>query len=202
MFNRLIAFGAVLFMVAFCAFGQTTSTNTITYTTTSNLPPVGLAPSETAQVILVNTASAPATASTTATPAPCTGSVAFFNASGTQIGTGTFSVAAGKMSSVSLAGSSLVPASRAIIRAEIVNTVTVTETMTGVPVSIPSGTSSGTLILAAPSCTLGSSLEIFDTATGAIHAFIPGNAVQSAVPLTANPIFYPAAAKSSAAAEN
>ena len=119
MFNRSIAFGAALFIVAVCALGQTTSTNTITYTTTSNLPPVGLAPSETAQVILVNMASVPATASATAAPAPCAGSVAFFNAGGTQIGTGTFSLAAGKMFSVSLAGSSLAPASRAIVRARL-----------------------------------------------------------------------------------
>jgi len=73
--------------------------------------------------------------------------------------------------------------------------------MTGGPISIPPGTSTAS-IFAATSCVLGSSLEIFDTATGAIHAFIPGNAVQSAVPLAVNTIFDPAAAKSSAAAEN
>jgi hypothetical protein len=184
MLNRSIAFGAVLFIVAASALGQTTSTNTITYTTTSNLPPVGLAPSETAQVILVNMANAPATASATATPAPCTGSVAFFNASGTQIGTGTFSLAAGKIFSVPLPGSSL--ASRTIIRAQIVTTVTVTDTVivtdpvTGV--AIPAGPSV-TAIFAPPSCTLGSSLEIFDTTSGALHAFIPGGS--SAVPVPA-----------------
>lgn len=178
--NRLIAFGAVLLMVAFCALGQTTFTNSITYTTTYNLPPIGLAPSETLQINLVNTAAALPT-TTAATPAPCTGSVVFLNANGTLVGTQTnFTIGSGKIFSVPLPGSSL--ASRTIIRAQIVNTVTVTETITGV--AIPEGPSV-TAIFAPPSCALGSSLEIFDTATGAMHAFIAGSSSTSAVPVPA-----------------
>ena len=58
--------------------------------------------------------------------------------------------------------------------------------MTGGPVfSIPSGTSTTSIFASAPSCVLGSSLEIFDTATGAIHVFIPGSSSTVPVPAIA-----------------
>src|SRR5580658_4343925 len=78
------------------AIAQTT-TSTTTRTQTSNLPPVGLASTETAQVNVTNT-----TSSSTET-ASCAGTISFLNAAGTAIGSATsFTVASGVTSSVSL----------------------------------------------------------------------------------------------------
>ena len=102
MLNRktVLALVPVLFVVVVAALGQTTSTNAI-YTTTSTLPPVGLAPGETAQVNVVNTANVSVAylGSVSASTAPsCTGSIAFLNATGAMIGTATaFTVGSGQI---------------------------------------------------------------------------------------------------------
>jgi hypothetical protein len=153
------------------AFGQTTSTTAI-YTTTSTLPPVGLASSETAQVNVVNTANV-SIATLGAVPAlpSCTGSIAFLNASGNMIGKATtFTVGSGQIFSATLpyasAGAS---GSRTVIRAEIVSTITVGGmAMLGI-VTEPA-------MPAAPACALQSSFETYDTATGVTHVFISGPA--------------------------
>lgn len=176
MLNRktVLALVAVPFVVVVSAFGQTTSTNAI-YTTTSTLPPVGLASSETAQVNVVNTASlSMATIATLgAVPAApsCTGSIAFLDAKGLPIGTATtFTVGSGQISSVALpfakAGAS---GSRTVIRAEIVSTITVGGVAT-------LGIATGPAMPAAPACALQSSFETYDTATGVTHVFISGPA--------------------------
>jgi hypothetical protein len=135
-------------LIVFAAGALAGFAQTSTSTTHSrSFPPVGLATTETLQVNLLNTA----TASSTGTAASCTGSVSFANAAGTAIGTAAaFTVASGQVVSISL------PFSRsgATARAEIVASVTSTSS-------------------SAP-CELVTSLEIFDTTTGATHVHIGG----------------------------
>ena len=137
-------------LLALSAFGQTTATTT-TVTRSSSLPPVGLAITETVQVNLTNTA----TASSSGTAASCTGSVAFYNAAGTIIGTATnFTLASGQISSIKLAYASAGAAGqRAVVR----------------PVITATGTQPSTV-----PCSLQYSLESYDTATGVTHSFETG----------------------------
>jgi len=149
--NAFPAFAAGLFLAA-SAFGQaTTTTTTSTVTRADSLPPVGLAVTDTIQVNLTNTA----TASTGGTAASCTGSVAFYNAAGTVIGTATsFTLASGQITAVKLpyasAGAS---GSRAVVRPVI--------------------TATGTVPQSAP-CSLQYSVETYDTATGVTHTYAAG----------------------------
>ena len=152
-----------LLFAAVAAFGQTGAAPAIILTSSSNIPPVGLAPSETAQVNIGNTAGASPVAVATLGAAPtvtgpsCTGSVSFYNAKGAIIGTATsFTVTTGQIASVALpyamAGAS---GSRTVIRAVITNSTPITA-------------------LGMTPCNLSYSLETYDTATGATHVFVSG----------------------------
>jgi hypothetical protein len=158
MFNPKVV--GILF-IAVSAFGQTTTPIAPpTFTSSSNLPPIGLAITETAQVNLVNTAKA----SSSGTAASCGGSVAFYNSKGTIIGTATsFTVGSGQIFSVTLpyasAGAS---GSRTVVRAVITSAETIAIAITGSPG------------VAIPPCSLAYSLETYDTATGVTHAYISG----------------------------
>ena len=130
------------------AVAQTTTSSTSTVTSSSG--PIGLGSTETLQINVVNVASN----SSGGTAASCAGTIGFVNSSGTAIGSATsFTVASGQISSVSLpfskAGAS---GTRTEVRAVVTLTVT---------------TGSG----AAP-CELRSSLETYDSSTGATHAFV------------------------------
>src|ERR1700693_5596643 len=106
----------ILLFAAVSLFGQTPTP--FTQTTTTSLPPIGLAPTETAQVNVAN--SAPL--SPTGVVSYCTGSVAFYDANGTIIGRATdFKVANGQIMSVKLpyASAGAGGASRVVVRAEI-----------------------------------------------------------------------------------
>src|SRR5579863_6223267 len=93
-FHKLLTAAA---FTAAAALSQTTTSGTVTET--SNTAPVGLASSETAQINVINTA----TASSSGTAASCTGTISFLNASGKAIGTATpFTVASGVIASASL----------------------------------------------------------------------------------------------------
>ena len=149
------------------ALGQTNTTQspatTNTPISTASLPPVGLASTETAQVNLVNTVPAPLSG---AAPS-CTGSVAFYAAGGSLIGTATsFTVGSGQIFSVKLPYD-LTEASgaRTVVRAEIVLNV-----QTAPPSQAP------------PACILVSSLETYDTATGVTHALVSGGTAQGLSP--------------------
>jgi hypothetical protein len=121
-------------------------TNTSTRTTT--FAPVGLASSETAQVNLVNLASN----SSSGTAASCSGSVTFLNPSGTAfVAATTFTVTSGQIVSVKLPFASTAASARTEFRASVSVTV-------GGP---------------AP-CELQSSLETYDSTTGATHVFLAG----------------------------
>jgi hypothetical protein len=143
-FHRLFAAAAFTAMVA---LSQTTSSNAVTET--SNTPPVGLASSETAQINVVNTASA----SKSGTAASCTGTISFLSASGAVIGTATpFTVASGVISSVSLPFAKTgITGTRTEIRGVITLTVTPDS---GVP------------------CALQATFETYDSSTGVTHVYL------------------------------
>ena len=132
-----------------CAFAQTTIA---TGTRDSNLPPVGLGATETAEINVVNFA---ANASD-GTAASCTGTISFLNESGAVIGSATpFTVTSGQISSVHLPFSSTGATGT---RTAIHGVVTLTLS-TATP---------------RPPCALGVSLATFDTSTGATHALVTG----------------------------
>jgi hypothetical protein len=164
------AFAGALIMTI-CAFGQFSNTNTFATTSLSSFPPVGIASTESVQVILSNTAtgSATATPAAAAEPAPsCSGSVAFYNANGTMIGSATsFTLTSGQISQVSLPYAS---ASSTSVREMIRAVVSLTTTFPG----------------GAP-CSLSYSLATFDTATGVTHAVVTGTGIAGiATPLTSH----------------
>jgi hypothetical protein len=135
-----------------------------TFTRNSSFPPVGLAASETMQVNVANLAENPATVTSTSPAASCTGSISFFNAAGTPIGTATsFTVTAGETQSVTmtLAKAGITGTTRAEIRAVIRSTVTEGRD--------------------APPCSLASSLETFDTTLGVTHVYLTGPTAQYSV---------------------
>ena len=169
MFHRKIfpAFSAGLLFVAVSAFGQTLFP-TAMYTMSSNLPPVGLAITETAQVNVVNTAVGTTLQGAAAVPV-CSGSIAFYNVGGSIIGTATsFTVGSGKIFSAALPYASAGAAgSRTVIRPVI----TVIPPAISIAVTGPIAP-----VLAIPACSLSSSLETFDTTTGVTHVFVAGAA--------------------------
>ncbi len=136
-----------------------------TVTRNSSFPPVGLAASETMQVNVVNLAENPATVTSTSPAASCTGSISFFNAAGTPIGTATdFTLAAGvtQSATLTLAKAGITGTTRAEIRAVIQSTITEGRD--------------------APPCSLASSLETFDTTLGVTHVYVSGPASSSNSP--------------------
>lgn len=139
----------LLVWTAASALAQTTTTTTTnSVTRSSGFGPVGLAPTETAQINLLNTA----TATSSGTAASCTGTVTFTSAAGATIGSATsFTVASDKIVAVSLPYNS----SGFTARGEIMATVSLAQTG-GTP------------------CSLNTSFETFDTSTGATHVHLPG----------------------------
>jgi hypothetical protein len=129
-----------------------------TVTRDVNLPAVGLASSETAQINVVNLASA----SSSGTTASCTGTITFYNASGSAIGSTTsFTIGTGQISSASLPYSDTGATGRTSIR----GVVTLTETAgSGVP------------------CALASDIETYDAATGVTHVHAGGTAARGTGP--------------------
>jgi hypothetical protein len=158
------ALGLGLLLVAVSAFGQVTTT-TVEYPLPSpQLPPVGLAATETAQVNIVNTAP----------PSPlggvqpyCVGAIVFYGGAGgeTTLGPiGAFAVESGKMFSVALPYAAVgASGSRTVVRVAI--------TLGGAMATTARGSE------LAP-CIIASSLETYDTATGVTHAFASGITTQ------------------------
>ena len=143
------------------AFGQITGTTT-PYGTLLQLPPVGLAVSETAQVNVMMPLF-------TGGAGPyCAGTIAFSSAgaAGTVVGTvSTFGLEPGETFSASLPFTS---ASSAGARTVIWAAINLS------PWKIP--TAAGPVFA---SCSIVSSLETFDSATGVTHAVVTGSAVLS-----------------------
>lgn len=138
-------------LAATAAMAQTTTTTTTTTATReATYPPVGLATSETLQINVVNLASN----SSSGTAASCTGTITFVNPSGATIGSAaSFTVTSGQTSSISLPFAKSGASARTEIRGVISYTVT-----SDVP------------------CSLASSLETYDTATGVTHLFLSNEA--------------------------
>jgi len=135
----LLASMAMCSLTAVGALAQSTTSSTTTRTI--SFPLIGLGSTQTAQVNVVNLA----TASSSGTAASCTGTIAFLNASGSTIGTASsFTVTSGQMYSATLPFSkSGAAGSHGVVR----GVVTVTPA-SGVP------------------CELESALEVYDTNTG------------------------------------
>jgi len=125
---------------------------------TVNLPVVGLASSETAQVNVVNlvppflfVSGAFSAGSTT----PCTGTIAFYNASGTAIGSSTpFSISTGQISSATVPYSAVVP---------------------GDPPPTGNGRTTIRATVTTNACSVATNIETFDTATGVTHVHVEGS---------------------------
>jgi hypothetical protein len=133
-------------LTAFAAMGQTTSTPV---TRSSNLPAIGLASSETAQINVTNLA----TTSASGTAASCTGSISFLSATGSTIGTATsFTVTSGQTFSAKLPYASTAASGRTVVRGVVSHTITA-----GTP------------------CALATTLETYDTTTGVTHIFFVGS---------------------------
>jgi len=142
-----------LAMAAWSAAGAFAQTTTTTSSRSLSYPPVGLASSETAQLNVVNTAAA----SSTGTAASCIGSLSFFNPAGTLIGTATtFTVGTGQIFSATLPFTRVGATG---LRTEVRGVVTLTIT-SGSP------------------CSLVTSYETYDTASGATHVHLEGGGLE------------------------
>jgi hypothetical protein len=143
---------AVFFAVV-AAFGQVTNTPI----TSSSVPPMGLAMSETMQVNVVNTAVVSSSVSGSTTGPSCSGAIAFYNNKGTIIGSPTsFTVTTGQIFSLPLLYSSIGDSgARTVVRVVITN---------GTPITA----------LGLPPCNLAYSLETYDSQSGVTHAFVSG----------------------------
>jgi hypothetical protein len=170
MFNRtiILALAGHACLLTSAAIAQTIISpgpSLVSFTRSYFFLPVGLAPSETAQINVVNTAPPPV-AGTSSTPLPpCAGTISFLNASGAVIGKATpFIVAPGQIVSATLpyGSAGVAGAARAEIRGEVQIIPTPTPAaVTGIPIAFPA-------------CSLSYSFETFDTATGVTHAFNGG----------------------------
>jgi hypothetical protein len=147
-FRNLVLIGTLAAGTATMASAQVNSNS---LTRQSNFAPVGVAGTETIQVNLLNTAQ---NNTNNGTAASCTGSVAFLDSAGKAISGagGSFTVPAGQIVSVSLAGSKIPASSTTGTRPEVHITVSL---VTTVPHPAP--------------CALVESLETFDSTTGATH---------------------------------
>jgi hypothetical protein len=149
--SRLIPVCGAALLLASAALAQTATPTTVTRL--SAFTPVGIASSETMQVNVVNTAEA----ASTATAASCTGTISFFNSAGTIIGAATnFTVTTGQVFSATLPFSKVGASGT---RSEIRGVVSLTTTLRP---TVP--------------CSLVSSLETYDTATGVTHVYMTGPA--------------------------
>jgi hypothetical protein len=147
-------------LFATCAFSQGT-TGTATFTRDYNFPPVGLASSETAQVNILNMATA-STAANAAAPS-CTGTITFVGASGKTIGTPvSFTTTGSAIFSTELPFSQLGATGT---RTEFTASIHLTR-------AIP----------AEASCSPVFSLETFDGSTGATHVYLGSSGIGAVIP--------------------
>lgn len=159
--KRLFLTGLIAGLATAGALAQgTTGSSTTTITTNYVFPPLGVAPSETVAVSLVNIASVPT--STTAPTPSCTGTVTFASSTGTIIGKANpFTVASGAIMTITLTATEAgITASRGSILASVQQTTTR-------PSSAP--------------CSLVYSLQTYDTGSGVTHLFL-GNASTAVQP--------------------
>jgi hypothetical protein len=173
------AVGAGFFFMAVSAFAQIVIPAGASSPPMPQFPPIGLASSETVQVNVVNISTLPSGASSSSTTPPsCTGTITFYNSSGSIIGAATpFTVGSGQIFSATLPyASSGGTGARTVVRVGIQLSVTTTASLQ--PPAF---------------CALSSSLETYDTATGVTHSFVAGGAVPGLTAvLRPTPFFAPA----------
>ncbi len=135
------------------------------------LAPVGLAATETAQINIVSSAAAyPGGAFVTT----CQASVTFYGADGTALGAAT-DLTAGNTAQVLSAKLPYAATGATGARTAISARIALT----------PAPAVSSTLAPPIPPCALAYSLETYDTATGVTHAYVSGEAAQSAIAASA-----------------
>jgi hypothetical protein len=149
-----------ILIAAVCLCAATALAQTTTVVTTDvSTPVVGLAPSETVQINVINTAAA----SSSGVAASCVGTVTFYGSNGAAIGGATsFTIGTGQVSSVSMVSGK---SSRMSVR----GVVALTETLrSGVP------------------CSLATNVETYDTTSGVTHLHVESGSpvVQQAGPAT------------------
>jgi hypothetical protein len=149
-----------MLIAAICLFAVTALAQTTTIVTTdASTPVVGLAPSETVQINVVNTAAA----SASGVAASCVGTITFYGSTGSAIGTATsFTIGTGQISSASMV-------SGKTGRISVRGVVALTETLrSGVP------------------CSLATNVETYDTSSGVTHLHVESGSpvVQQAGPAT------------------
>jgi hypothetical protein len=161
LFNTLLA----LFSLTAATAAAQTTTTIGTVTSQTSTPAVGLASSEIAQINVANLAAA----SSSGKAASCTGTISFVNASGTVIGSATpFTVTGGQIFSAALPFNK---AGASGTRTEFRGIVALTETLGG----------------GATLCALSSSLETYDSSSGATHVYL----VIGSPALVAQPVVLP-----------
>ena len=150
--QKYLTIFAIASLTTLAAMAQPVTTTAAATTRSTALPPIGLGTTETARVNLTNVA----VASQAGLAASCEGNVAFLNAAGATIGTATtFKIATLVTASVSLPFTAAgLTGPRGVIRAVVT-------------VNRPATTSNSP----APPCSLLSSVETFDTVSGATHAY-------------------------------
>jgi hypothetical protein len=162
-------FIAGILLAAVSAFGQTAATSTST-PSSAQFPPVGLAPTETAQVNVVNTLLPPANGGVEPF---CSGTIAFYSggpANTTVAAIAPFQVRPGEVFSAPLSYTATgSPGTRAVVRVAI----------TLSPLLLP--TDAGPAVTP---CALAASLETFDTVTGVTHAIVSSVTTQDTMSVT------------------
>lgn len=154
--NRKFVMKFIVMAIAAVSAVSAQTTTTTTTTRNVNLLPIGLAPTETVQVNLLNLA----TASSNGTAASCTGSVSFINSAGTVIGAATpFTIASEALSSVALPfAKASTGTTRILVRPQIALTTT-----SNTP------------------CSLTYTLETYDTTTGVTHIYNTGGSIATPI---------------------
>jgi hypothetical protein len=146
-----------------------TTTTPIVITRDHVFPPVTLATTETARIIVVNTATAPAATASTPSAAPsCTGTMAFTLSSGTSTAPVTFTVGAGQFA---IANMPFTNAGIVTSPGEVVGKVALT---TDLSTRTP--------------CNLAMSLEVFDTTSGVGHVVLTSPTITGGIGPTPIPI--------------
>jgi hypothetical protein len=151
---------SLLLVTATWGWAQTTTTTTETFSSSINLPVVGLGSTQTVELDVVNLASN----ASNGTAASCSGSISFLNSTGATIGTATAitDLGAGAAMSASLPfASSGGTGTRTLVRAVVTLTTTVTSGKPSAP------------------CSLAVSLNLFETSTGATDTVIPSSSAAS-----------------------
>jgi hypothetical protein len=164
-------FVAAILFFSVSALAQTTATSSSSIPPLSQLPPVGLAATETAQVNVVNTAPLPPNGGRTPL---CNGTIVFYVGGSivgpvTAFGVGGYDSRSPRTFSVALPYASTGGSGSRIVVLAVITPSILTPPTDGSGI---------------PPCALASSLETYDSVTGVTHAFVSGVAAHGAADVT------------------